>query len=64
MTTCVTAVRLPPGGRLAVETNSGLPAGLRNPALHDVELLEMVAEEYCVEFEKRRAPTTTRLVVQ
>ena len=63
MTTCVTAVRLPPGGRQAVETISGLHAGLRSPALQGADLLKKVVEEYCVEFEHRRA-TTTRLVVQ
>lgn len=64
MTTCVTAVQLPPGGRLTVATTSRLLASLRTPALQGAELLEKVVEEYCVEFEQRRAPTTTRLVVQ
>lgn len=64
MTTCATAVRLPPGGRLAVETTSQLLASLRSTARQGAELLEKVVEEYCVEFDQRRAMATARIVAR
>jgi len=68
MTTCDTAVRLPPGGAQAVVTLSRLSAVLRTAAqagLRAVRLgreqLEKVVEEYCVEFEPRVALATVRI---
>lgn len=64
MTTCATAGRLPPASNLAVETTSRLLAGLRNTARQGAELLEKVVEEYCVEFDQRRALATARIVAR
>lgn len=68
MTTCDTAARLPPGGSLAVANLSRLAAELRTVAQaglrlarQGLEQLEMVVEEYCVEFEPRVAMATVRI---
>ena len=68
MTTCDTAVRLPPGGAQAVVTLSRLSAVLRAAAQAGLravrrgrEQLEKVVEEYCVEFEPRVALATVRI---
>ena len=68
MTTCDTAVRLPPGGSLAVTNLSRFTAELRAAALaglrlaqQGLEQLEKVVEEYCVEFEPRVAMATVRI---
>ena len=64
MTTCVTAVRLPPGGSLAEVKMSKLLAELRSFARQGLEMLEKVVEEYCVEFGQRRAMATVRIVAR
>lgn len=64
MTTCDTAVRLPPGGSFAEVKMSNLLADLRGLARKGAELLEKVVEEYCVEFGQRRAMATVRIVAR
>ncbi|MBA4013387.1 MAG: hypothetical protein C0481_16095 [Phenylobacterium sp.] len=68
MTTCVTAVRSPPGGDLAVENPSQLVAELRDAAqtglrlaLQGAERITKVVKEYCVEFEQPMALATARI---
>lgn len=68
MTTCVTAVRSPPGGDQAVENPSQLVAELRDAAqtglrlaLQGAERIAKVVKEYCVEFEQPMALATARI---
>ena len=68
MTTCVTAVRSPPGGDQAVENPSQLIAELRGAprmglrfARQGVERIAKVVKEYCVEFEQPMALATARI---
>ena len=68
MTTCVTAVRPPPGGDQAVENPSQLVAELRDAAqtglrlaLQGAERIAKVVKEYCVEFEQPMALATARI---
>ncbi len=65
MTTCVTAIRSPADGNLAVEKSSRLPADLRETfqafARRGAELLEKVMEEYCVESEQRASTAMVRI---
>ena len=68
MTTCVTAVRAPSGGDLAVENPSQLVAELRDAArmglrfaLQGAERIAKVVKEYCVEFEQPMALATARI---
>ena len=65
MTTCVTAVRSPAGGNLAVEKSSRPFADLRETlqavARQGVELFEKVVEQYCVESEQRASTAMVRI---
>ena len=68
MTTCVTAVRFPAGGDLAVENPSRLIAELRDAAqsglrlaLQGAERIAKVVKEYCVEFEPPMMLATARI---